>query len=98
MIQTILQVNGIEITIDEMRKALKQLRNGKAPGGDHITMEMLKMGGKALEKALCTLLNECIHKREIPELWENAEVTLIFKKEDNTNIANYRPISLLSHI
>lgn len=74
------------------------MKNRKAPGEDRITAEMLKMGGTALEHALCLLLNKCIGEEKIPKSWQNAEVILIFKKGDNTNIANYRPISLLSHL
>lgn len=87
-----------EVNRSELRKALKQMKNKKAPGEDRITAEMLKMGGITLEHALCVLLNKCISEEKIPKPWQNAEVILIFKKGDNTNIANYRPISLLSHL
>ena len=35
-----------EVSIDEIEIALGQLRNGKAPGEDGVTTELLKAGGK----------------------------------------------------
>ena len=85
-----------EISTEEIRAALKKMKNGKCPGEDRITAEMLKHGGNALEKALQILLNKCLHESKIPEKWYNSEVVILFKKGDMTNIENYRPISLLS--
>lgn len=80
----------------ELRAALKQLRNNKAPGEDLITSEMFKIGGKVLEKALLVLLNRCIEEGRIPDSWQNAETILLFKKGNRTNMENYRLISLFS--
>lgn len=87
-----------EITQAEIRNALQQMKDGKAAGEDRISTEMLKMGGPTLQEAIKTLLNKCLAEGKIPKSWKNAEVILIHKKGDNTNIENYRPISLLSHL
>lgn len=87
-----------EISPSEIEYALQQMKNGKSPGEDRITPEMLKMGGKALIETIGVLLNKCLMEGKIPEAWRNAEVVLIYKKGDYTNIENYRPISLLSHL
>lgn len=85
-------------TIDnsELRVALKQLKNNKAPKEDLIIGEMLKIGGEVLEKALLVLLNKCLEEGKIFDPWQNAEIILLFKKGDCTNMENYRHISLLS--
>ena len=67
-----------------------------SPGEDQITSEMLKTRGKVLKEAVGILLNKFLTEGRIPESWNNAEIVLIYKKEDNTNLENYRPISLLS--
>ncbi|KAF2881043.1 hypothetical protein ILUMI_25131 [Ignelater luminosus] len=41
-----------EITKDEIKLTLKQTKNGKAPGKDSITTDMLKLGGITLEESL----------------------------------------------
>jgi len=80
----------------ELRAAMNQLKNCKAPGKDRITSEMLKIGGETLENAILALLNKCLEKSKILDAWQNAEIILLFKKGDRANMENYRPISLLS--
>lgn len=88
----------LEITPSEIKYALQQMKNGKSPGEDQITSEMLKMGGETLIEAVKILINKCLMEGRIPEPWKNAEIILLYKKGDHTNIENYRPISLLSHM
>lgn len=87
-----------EISITEIQAALQQMKNRKSPGEDRITSEMLKLGSKTVEQAIKILLNKCLEEGKIPEEWNNAEVVILFKKGDVTNIENYRPISLLSQM
>ena len=99
--RTILNVGSEElpeITKSEIRKALNQLKNNKCAGEDKITVEMMKIGGRKIEQILRILFNKIVEEGKIPKDWHNSEVILIFKKGDNTNIENYRPISILSHL
>lgn len=86
-----------EITISEIEDALNHMKNGKAPGNDGITCEMIKTGGHQLLETMRILLNRCITTGEIPETWYEAQMILLHKKGDILNINNYRPISLLCH-
>ena len=61
-----------------------------------MTSERLKVGVETQEQALLILLNRCLEEGKIPDLWLNAEVILLFKKGDCTNIENHGPISLFS--
>lgn len=87
-----------DVSVDEIRLALRQLKNGKAPGDDGITTELLKAGGPPLLVELRKLFSHVIHRGRTPKAWNNSIVVLFFKKGDKTLLKNYRPISLLNHI
>ena len=74
----------------EIRAALEQLKNNKAPGDDGITTELHKAGG--------ALFNSVIQEGTTPGAWSGGAVVLFFKKGDKSLLKNYRPISLLSHV
>jgi len=84
-----------DVTRDEVRAALKEMKNRKSPDEDRMTAEMLKRKGIALEDALC-LFDKCLEKEQIPERWKNAEIIILFKKRNSARIENYRLISLLN--
>ena len=86
-----------EITLEELRKIIKKLKNGKATGIDQIPPEIWKAISKD-EDALalfCHLCNKCWQSGRIPISWHKASVVTIFKKGNNADMNNYRPISLL---
>lgn len=87
-----------EVTISEVENILASMKNNRASGEDQIIIEAIKASGKPMVCALQKLFNACISKGTTPTQWNNAVIILIHKKGDITNLANYRPISLLSHI
>lgn len=87
-----------EITVSEITRALSDMKNNKTPGEDGLVIEAIKMGGNKLLQAIKTLFNACLLKGITPSDWNNAVIILLHKKGDITNIGNYRPISLLSHV
>ncbi|KAA5608736.1 reverse transcriptase family protein, partial [Pseudomonas aeruginosa] len=87
-----------DISLYEIRMALKQLKNNKAPGEDGITTELLKAGGTPVLKVLQKLFNSSLLDGKPPQAWNRGVVILFFKKGDKTLLKNYRPIALLSHV
>ncbi|CAK1594488.1 unnamed protein product [Parnassius mnemosyne] len=85
-----------DVSLSEIRMALQHLKNGKAPGEDGITAELLKAGGRPVLEVLQKLFNSVLHIT--PEAWSRSAVVLFFKKGDNALLKNYRPISLLSRV
>ena len=84
------------ILSSEVDEAIRRMKNGKSPGDDGISIDVLKLGGEELSKVLLKLFNKCLLENNIPDDWNNAIVILIHKKGDKEDLRNYRPISLLS--
>ena len=86
------------IVIEEIREALKKMKNGKAAGEDLIPTEILKnIGEEGLEWVL-DLLNKCWNEGKTPEDWNKSIICPIFKKGSRKECGNYRGIALMPHI
>ena len=83
-------------TMDEMVRAIKGLKDGKAPGGDGITAEVWKCGGANLSNRLHRWIIKICEEGHVPQVWKDANIVTIYKKGDRTECGNYRGISLLS--
>ena len=79
-----------------MRAALQALKNGKAPGGDEITAELLKLGGEVVVQWLAQLAPLVWESEAVPEDWLSQLTVPLHKKGSTQDCDNYRGISLLS--
>ena len=56
---------------------------------------IIKKIPKEVKEFLVDLINECLEKGELPQLWKNSIIKMIPKKSDEKNNPNsYRPISI----
>ncbi|KAK3543254.1 hypothetical protein QTP70_014083 [Hemibagrus guttatus] len=96
-------VNSVEqkvdkIRKDEVRKALKRMKSGKAVGPDNIPVEVWKCLGEAAVEFLTSLFNRVLESERMPEEWRRSVLVPIFKnKGDVQSCSNYRGIKLMSH-
>ena len=89
---------GPPILISEVRNALKKSQNGKAPGEDGITTEMLKLLEDFGVQKMTELFNDMYSTGHIPdELLKSVYITLP-KKPRATECADHRTISLMPHV
>ena len=85
-----------EFSDNELTSALNLLKPEKAPGPDHICLEFILYGGKALKSWLREFLSSCLHHLKIPKIWRRADVVAIPKPNKPLDDArSYRSISLL---
>ena len=89
-------VNGeLEISVEDVRKAVKKLRGEKSPGVDGITSEMLKCVDECLLEWLRRVCNVCVLEEKVPNDWMRAIIVPIYKGNgDGSECKNYRRISL----
>ncbi|KAK3534858.1 hypothetical protein QTP86_028556 [Hemibagrus guttatus] len=89
---------GDKIRKDEVRKALKRMKSGKAVGPDDIPVEVWKCLGEAAVEFLTSLFNRVLESERMPEEWRRSVLVPIFKnKGDVQSCSNYRGIKLMSH-
>jgi hypothetical protein len=84
------------ISREEVRLAIKDLKNGKSGGLDGIIPEMLKEGGEEIVDLFTSIFNCVFNNGVYPEEWSKAIIVPIFKKGDKHNPDNYRGISLIN--
>ena len=84
-------------TLAELQVALSKLKKNKAPGPDQIPNELYSLLDSEGEVLLLNLYNDILTTPQIPADWYVATVVSIFKgKGSDTDVCNYRPISLLN--
>jgi Reverse transcriptase (RNA-dependent DNA polymerase)/Endonuclease-reverse transcriptase len=84
------------ISMTEMEQAVKKMKNGRAPGIDEVTIEMIKAGGSAGIEWLFRIIRAAWKENRVPEDWTRGEIVVIFKKGDRKECSNYRGITLIS--
>ena len=69
----------VDITVDDVRRAVKKLKNGKTPGVDGITNEMLRYGGECMVEWLTRVIVVCLKEGRVPKDWLKAINVPIYK-------------------
>ena len=82
------------ISLQECETAVSKMKLNRSPGEDGLPVEFYKTFWKQLGSFLVEMYNKCFEKKELPLSMRKSVITLIHKKDDKSDIANYRPISL----
>ena len=82
----------------EIIKVVKSFQPKKSSGYDGISMKLLKQIVYFIAAPLVYIFNLSLSTGICPTLFKIAKVIPIFKKDDPTQVTNYRPISLLPAI
>ena len=84
------------LTNQVVEEKVIRLKANNSSGPDEVSPKLLKLAGKAIVPALTDIFNYSIKRRTVFSSWKTARLTPIFKKDDQTDCGNYRPVSLLS--
>ena len=85
------------VSENEVRKVILNMNGKKANLIGDIPAGILKGCVDFYISALTKILNTSLERGCFPNQLKLAEVTAVFKKEDELNKSNYRPVSVLSH-
>ena len=80
----------------QLSTLLKSLDKNKYSGPDEMPPIFLSQCANSLAPSLCALINKSLELGQFTENWRNANICPVYKSGDKSDIANYRPISLLS--
>ena len=84
-----------DLCSDEVKNAIKTLKNGKAYGWDKIPNEALKNLPDCMIDKLTILYNLIKSSGKLPNGWNRGRVTLVHKRGQRELLGNYRPITVL---
>ena len=87
-----------KITVEEMLEQLQNLDPKKGSPQEAIPAKILKSNADLFRFPLTELFNKLVEESSFPDDLKNADVSSLFKKDDNMSKKNYRPISLLPSI
>ena len=84
------------ISTDEVRKVIRNMKNGKAAGLDKIIPELLKYVDDNFIDLMTLIFNKIFDSGKFPEEWALGVIVILFKEGTKSDLNNYRGITLLS--
>ena len=84
------------VTANEIQLEIAKLQIGKTVGPSSIPISILKILKSELAGPLQVIFNTSFLTGIVPDKFKLPRVIPVFKKGSQTNLSNYRPISLLS--
>lgn len=88
---------NVAFTIKELEKSVKNMKNGKSPGGDGLTPEFYRQTWSFIAQDLLDTINYIFLSTQIPLSMTQGVITLVFKnKGERERLRNWRPICLLN--
>ena len=77
---------------------LKRLNVNKSTGDDGINVGFLQLCTPSVVSSVTLIINESIRTSVFPSAWKIAKVPVLHKSGSDTELNNYRPISVLNAV
>lgn len=81
------------VTIDEVIKIITNLKNTNTVGYDGISTKVIKFTKEKIAGPLAHIINLCIANGTFPDNLKKVIIKPLHKKDDKTDLKNYRPIA-----
>ena len=91
-------LDSISFSRENIKNAIKDLKNGSAPGPDGVPTILLKECAEQLSEPISLLWNKSLETGKIPAKLKSGIVSPVFKSGSKAEPKNYRPVVLTSHI
>lgn len=88
----------VEFKLDDIIQAIKEIKNSNTIGPDGMPVSFLKNTIYQISLPLHIIFNKSLNSGENHFLWKLNHITPIFKNGDRNNVANYRPITIISSV
>ena len=89
----------IPITFDMVKKAISQMKAGKAPGPSGIVVEIIRAAGDMGASMIRDLAAAIIRDGKVPSDWEQSFIVCLYKgKGDALERGNYRGLKLTEQV
>ena len=91
------EINEVEVenlTTEDVKKAMENLKNNKAAGTDGVHPELIKYRGNKLLNRIYELVWQIWEEERIPEECKETIIVPIYEKGDRDRCKNYRGIAL----
>ena len=79
----------------QVDKALLDVNVRKSCGHDKLSLRLEKESASVIAKPITKILNTSFEQGCYPNAWKMGQVTPLFKKDDESNRANCRPVTVL---
>ena len=87
-------ISDFQVTMQGIHRLLLNLDPHKPPGPDNIHGRFLKETASEIAPLLTHLFQQYLNSGEVPMVWRQGYITLIFKKGNRSDPRNYCPVSL----
>ena len=86
------------VSVKEVKKELMNLSSKKVTRKVDIPAKTLKDSLSVYTKELTTIINNCLKDSLYSNELELADISSVFKKDNDLSKENYRPVSIFSHM
>ena len=84
------------VDVEEVQRALRKIKRGKAFGDYGLMAEMLKSSHTGLLVIIAAVFTDILHGLGgVPDTWMSSRLVVIFKKGDPKLPKSYRPIAII---